>query len=1223
MKILKLYLKNLNSFRQEVILDFTVAPLSNSNLTVVTGQTGAGKTTLLDAICVALYAKTPRLDGNGDQHPNNMLSQGKKEGIAELTFSSNGRRYLAEWRTKRSASGNFTPSGKLIDLDSSKIMSERLQAKRHSDKDSDPSVADVVTEILGLDFSAFCRSVMLAQGDFSAFLKSKMEQRRSILEATTGTTIYDQLKHELNKIVTENKKKFNEMEARLSASPEVTEEEIQQTKQNLNNKEIQQNELQNKRNQIQSEIAEATQRQEIHKRLIKTSQELEILGQQQEQMDQLKNELELANRALQIQLEMNNFEVSGKELQQAKLTEYDAKQNQKSVLPDWQLASSHFSQADRDYRQAFSDSQKSRKQFQLAREEETLAKSAFNLAKEYTDRANGVKEKILRQKTEIEEKQKQIAHLNKEKDTIESETGRLNYPKGLESLELELRTVQKLLIQGQEKLDRLLETRRHNDKQLTQIELQRKNRKQAQKQLIEHEQNESEIRQKLQNAQQRTKELKNRESDWQNEKKLTQLAQTIANQILTLEAQTKQQTAKNQIWVDELNSQQLELESISQRQRKIGQERENFAQKLRKLEARSTDHHRQIQLNQFRQELELNKPCPVCGSSEHSDQSKVDQIPIDPTEIEKITNQLKKFEKLVNDSQLDFELIHQERVKIDLNCQNLKSQIEQGQTGTNQLENDQNILAQQWTQLYPQEKMPMANEILNWLEVRRTNAEQNLDLLSQAELDQQKASNDVEQWVLKQDQILQLNQTIKQQLQETETEQKTIQDTINRLESEIEFLKKQIMDLMSLTDKSTYSIDDLSNWHLKQLELVTFTRKQEEELQKLNHQVGQLEFQLTKIPVKDLEIEYQQLEDSCQQKIAEGRDLIAAAKSKTDGLSANEAEEKMNQQLDDCFLKREQAESSLQEAEQKKQIVEDRVKSCQQKTLEIEEQHDKEKLFYQAKLKQHDFSDIDAHRKSIRDVKWISEQTTRWRDYNTRLVNYQKQQIVDQQTLTDSPFDSNQLEDLSEKENQMIAQLSLIQQQIGANKQKLDQLEIEFTRRTQQLQKSKSIKEEKRRWEKLQSVIPDNTLRDFALEQMFDMLTRLANQQLMSLTNRYELRVHSMKEMKVVDRWNANQERPVETLSGGESFLTSLSLALALSEMSRGRSQIESLFLDEGFGTLDSETLDVAISALENLRFSGKHVLVISHVRELTRRIPQQIRVDKMNNGSSQVRIKG
>ena len=408
-------------------------------------------------------------------------------------------------------------------------------------------------------------------------------------------------------------------------------------------------------------------------------------------MDQLKNELELANRALQIQLEMNNFEVSGKELEKAKLAEYDAKQNQKSILPNWKLASSQFSQVDLDYRQFFSNSQKSRKQFQLAREEETLAKSAFNLAKEYTDRANRAKEKILQQKTEIEEKQKQIAHLNKEKDTIGSETRKLNYPKGLESLELELRTVQKLLIQGQEKLDRLLETRRHNDKQLTQIELQRKNRKQAQRQLIDHEQNESEIRQKLQNAQQRTKELKNQESDWQNEKKLTQLAQTIANQILTLKAQINQQIAKNQIWVDELNSQQLELESISQRQRVIGQEREDFAQKLRKLEDRSTDHHRQIQLNQFRQELELKKPCPVCGSSEHSDQSKVDQIPIDPTEIEKITNLQKKFEKLVNDSQLNFELIHQERVKIDLNCQNLKSQIEQGQTGTNQLEDEQNI----------------------------------------------------------------------------------------------------------------------------------------------------------------------------------------------------------------------------------------------------------------------------------------------------------------------------------------------------------------------------------------------------------------------------------------------------------------------------------------------------------------------------------------------------
>ena len=135
-------------------------------------------------------------------------------------------------------------------------------------------------------------------------------------------------------------------------------------------------------------------------------------------------------------------------------------------------------------------------------------------------------------------------------------------------------------------------------------------------------------------------------------------------------------------------------------------------------------------------------------------------------------------------------------------------------------------------------------------------------------------------------------------------------------------------------------------------------------------------------------------------------------------------------------------------------------------------------------------------------------------------------------------------------------------------------------------------------------------------------MSRLANAQLKYLTSdRYQLKVESIGKLTVVDRWNANDERPVETLSGGESFLTSLALALALSELSRGRAQINSLFLDEGFGTLDSETLDVAIAALEGLQMQGRSIFLISHVGELTRRIPVRIAVNKMGNGSSRVRV--
>src|SRR5206468_4444315 len=106
-------------------------------------------------------------------------------------------------------------------------------------------------------------------------------------------------------------------------------------------------------------------------------------------------------------------------------------------------------------------------------------------------------------------------------------------------------------------------------------------------------------------------------------------------------------------------------------------------------------------------------------------------------------------------------------------------------------------------------------------------------------------------------------------------------------------------------------------------------------------------------------------------------------------------------------------------------------------------------------------------------------------------------------------------------------------------------------------------------------------------------------------------------EFYVIDHWNADEKRPVSTLSGGESFLASLSLALALAASvaeytaDRGSFGLESLFLDEGFSTLDSETLNVVVDTVETLQSSGRLVAVISHVEELAERLPNQVRVVK------------
>jgi len=139
--------------------------------------------------------------------------------------------------------------------------------------------------------------------------------------------------------------------------------------------------------------------------------------------------------------------------------------------------------------------------------------------------------------------------------------------------------------------------------------------------------------------------------------------------------------------------------------------------------------------------------------------------------------------------------------------------------------------------------------------------------------------------------------------------------------------------------------------------------------------------------------------------------------------------------------------------------------------------------------------------------------------------------------------------------------------------------------------------------------------RRFAQGLTLEHLVHLANKQMDKLHGRYLLQRKSSDalELEVVDTWQADAVRDTRTLSGGESFLVSLALALALSDLVSDKTRIDSLFLDEGFGTLDADTLDTALDALDSLNASGKTIGVISHVEAMKERIPVQIKVRKVN----------
>jgi exonuclease SbcC len=166
-------------------------------------------------------------------------------------------------------------------------------------------------------------------------------------------------------------------------------------------------------------------------------------------------------------------------------------------------------------------------------------------------------------------------------------------------------------------------------------------------------------------------------------------------------------------------------------------------------------------------------------------------------------------------------------------------------------------------------------------------------------------------------------------------------------------------------------------------------------------------------------------------------------------------------------------------------------------------------------------------------------------------------------------------------------------------------------------------------WQRLSSLIGSADgakYRKFAQGLTLDHLIYLANRQLVQLHGRYQLnrKLAGDLEMEVLDMWQGDVARDTRTLSGGESFLVSLALALALSDLVSFKTSIDSLFLDEGFGTLDGETLEIALNALDSLNASGKMIGVISHVEALKERIPLQIRVAKsVGIGFSTVEVVG
>ena len=216
MRILQIRFKNLNSLEGEWEIDLTHPAFVSDGIFAITGPTGAGKTTILDAICLALYGRTPRLN-KVTKSGNEIMSRQTGECFAQVTFETQTGRFRCHWsqhRARKKLDGELqAPKHEIADADSDEILDAKIKG-----------VADQIESATGMDFERFTRSMLLAQGGFAAFLQAVPDDRGPILEQITGTEIYSQISIRVHERQREERNKLNILQAE-TAGIEILEPE--------------------------------------------------------------------------------------------------------------------------------------------------------------------------------------------------------------------------------------------------------------------------------------------------------------------------------------------------------------------------------------------------------------------------------------------------------------------------------------------------------------------------------------------------------------------------------------------------------------------------------------------------------------------------------------------------------------------------------------------------------------------------------------------------------------------------------------------------------------------------------------------------------------------------------------------------------------------------------------------------------------------------------------
>jgi len=1192
MKLLKIEGQNINSLKGEWVIDFENPLLTQDGLFLITGDTGSGKTSIFDAMCLALYARTSRISTISSS-TNEVMNRDSGSCYARITFSQGGKKYYSQFSQRRSRGkidGNLqAPQRLLVEVlapDKEKICCNRV---------SDHSKS--VVNLIGMDFNQFTRSMLLSQGEFNKFLFCDETERATILEKITGTDIYSRIGSIIYRTYKEQDNTLQNLKSGMENIDLLSAEQLKEKEDRLE--------------ELTALIAKAKD-QEHQAQVSLDWYETQRALKEEESLLISSNELLEREKPLQEKRQKTIARFfQAQKCQPLYEKQHDAQKLCDDLATQKELLITQVTTA--------------KQQLTACEDNKKQAEKALSLAEDEKKRTALLLKQVTPLDDNIRDTKTALAHV---------EVNETQSKKEWEELEIKYQNLLTTIKNEREQCERAQQYLKahQGDAILTDsLSLYLKSRKDEamyQERLDTTHKSLSSYRKQLQDVQEKKEREKAEDvlktmlnkrdviiSSREEEEKLLSLlpVSSVLEQRRTHLAEVKEVITEAESLITDYEAQQKNIttyrNTVSQCQKEI-----DDAQRLCDRDKDTFEKQAEIVrlqekvqgLSAYIALLHEGEACPFCGSYQHP-------------------------KPLVAESDAHLKDAKDEREKAQIAYEKAKEIVQE--------KKDQYTL---YRSLQEKEKEASAQTEQT---CRHTFSCEIADL--SAHIAEKQVFCDTEATAIadinaQKEQFLQ----VISQLREDETNQTALIEEQKQTVAHIKEAEALLMQEIASLEREVVPLQkSIATLQEEMVPFASYTACNDEELERLKDTFVQNTQCVESFHQEERESQRQALLNDKEKWERKATEDSAAVALKQNALQKLQAERFTLFGDKNCEEERTKVESSFnaalaqfntaQESYQKQESAWNNLQYAQ-KTNEEEGLKAKELLnqttenFKKALVSSGFVDSTDLLESLLSDetyqtlVRQIDTYQAKLQDYKTR------QGLYEQKVASENLKKPEETEAVLLKVKEEIGnQITLFTQETGSLSQQIR--DDEANKRKLQNQRDKIIAQQEftEKWEAFNSLLGSangDKFKRLAQGITLSYLLDKANIKLSLLSNRYALATdeHSEKlEILVVDSYLGGDIRPTRNLSGGESFVVSLSLALALSEMITQDGGVDTLFLDEGFGTLDDEMLDAAMSALSTFAQGGKLIGLISHVEKLGDVIPTQLHLASRSDGSSLIQGPG